>query len=90
MRVIRDGVSLGSTEDRVEAEDAEQPEEKAIAAWKALRRNRSFEPLLTTYDANGGDSSAPVSSSSSQKRIPSSVTALPAPTDHQCSRATPN
>jgi hypothetical protein len=37
----------GTTSDHIEANTATEAEQKAITAWKALRPDRSFRPLLT-------------------------------------------
>lgn len=48
LEVVWRGAVVGSTEDVIEAEDADDAERKAIAAWQARRPGCSFRPLLTT------------------------------------------
>jgi hypothetical protein len=40
------GATVGSTRDEIEAETADEAIEKAIAAWKAVRPDCSFHPLV--------------------------------------------
>jgi hypothetical protein len=47
LSVVLHGATVGSTEDVIEATDAAEAEVKAIAAWRAVRPDRSFRPLLT-------------------------------------------
>jgi hypothetical protein len=41
------GSAYATTEDIIEADSAEQAERQAIDAWRALRPDRTFHPLLT-------------------------------------------
>lgn len=51
------GDSFGTTEDQFEADSAEQAEQRAIEAWRAVRPDRTFHPLLTLpADPNQGGS----------------------------------
>ena len=45
--VRANGSSFGTTEDIIEADSAEQAERQAIEAWRAVRPDRTFHPLLT-------------------------------------------
>ena len=47
LAVVLHGATVGSTEDEVEADNPDDAEREAIAAWRALRPDRSFRPLLT-------------------------------------------
>jgi hypothetical protein len=44
----RHGAACGTTRDEVEAESAAEAEEFAIAAWRAVRADCTFAPLITT------------------------------------------
>ena len=44
--VRADGSSLGTTEDIIEADSAEEVERLAIEAWRQVRPDRSFHALL--------------------------------------------
>ncbi len=48
LEMRRRGTACGSTCDVIEAADAAEAEELAIAAWRALRPDLTFAPLLTT------------------------------------------
>lgn len=41
------GAAVGTTEDVIEAETADEAERIAIERWRAKRPNRAFAPLLT-------------------------------------------
>lgn len=45
--VRANGNAYATTEDIIEADSAEDAERQAIDAWKAVRPDRSFHPLLT-------------------------------------------
>jgi hypothetical protein len=51
LEMRRLGAACGSTCDVNEAADAAEAEELAIAAWRALRPNLTFVPLLTVAAA---------------------------------------
>ena len=48
LEMRRLGAACGSTCDVIEAADVNEAEEQAIEAWKALRPDLTFAPLLTT------------------------------------------
>jgi hypothetical protein len=48
LRRILNGATVGSTEDRIEAEDALTAEAEAIEAWSMADPSCTYAPLLTT------------------------------------------
>jgi hypothetical protein len=40
------GATVGSTRDEIEAETADEAIKKAVVAWRAVRPDCSFHPLL--------------------------------------------
>ena len=47
LNVSQNGAAVGSTNDVIEAESADEAERKAIEAWKVARPACSFTPLFT-------------------------------------------
>jgi hypothetical protein len=46
--IVRRGVSIGSTCDTVDADTSHEAETAAASAWKRLRPDCTFRPLLVT------------------------------------------
>ena len=47
LAVVFEGATVGSTEDEFEADTAQEAEALAVAAWRAVRPDRDYRPLLT-------------------------------------------